>query len=207
MQNREIVLVMGRTGMGKSIWTRSYCKNKKRIFAYDPLMELNVNYVDRRELINLHDSGLLSSDNPHAVRIGVTNEEDLEVLAALAFLHGDAHLVIEEAGILFPPGARAPSWMRDAVFIGRHRRLSLLITAQRPTSIPVDMRSQASRVVCFSQREQRDMGWLEEFYGEQSQDVPSLGVFECLDSDSAGVKRYKIDVKNDDKKPLQNSEN
>lgn len=194
-RKREIVIVLGRTGQGKSIWTRSFCRGFKRVFASDILQDFNASYVTANQLLELHDSQKLFNAN---FRIGTSDPDDLDLLGSMAFLYGRAWLVIEEAGFYFPAGSRAPAWMREAAFLGRHRELSILITAQRPTSIPTDLRSQASRVICFNQLEKNDINWLDTYFGELMDEIGELEELECLDATAKEVTRYKIDPSKDD---------
>ena len=193
---REIVIVLGRTGQGKSVWTRQFLKHKPRIFVFDPLMDVRAEYVTQKDLLDIYDTGDLSNGD---FRLGVASPEYVELLSAISFIAGDAWLVIEEASFLFPPGGRAPEWLREPIFLGRHRRLSILITAQRPTSIPVDLRSQASRIVCFSQHERRDTHWLDSYFLDQAEQISNLEPLECLDTDGSGISRYFIEYASDDK--------
>ena len=203
IKKRDIILDMGRTGMGKSIWLRSFLKGRKRIFAFDPLGDLNVNYLSKSELIDLYDNGGLREEN---CRVGIRDPDNLELLAAISFLSENNWLVIEEASYIFAPGARAPQWLRDPIFLGRHREISILMSAQRPTSMPVDIRSQASRVIAFSQHEMRDILWLEDYFGEDTWEIPGLRPLECLDYENKSVSRYSIDPKNDDRKIYDQNE-
>lgn len=207
-KSREIVIVLGRTGQGKSIWTRYFCKPFKRVFASDILQDFNAEYVSATQLIEMHDKHLLFPEND--LRIATSNPEDLDLLGSIAFVYGKAWLVIEEAGFYFAAGSKAPTWMREAAFLGRHRELSILITAQRPTSIPTDLRSQASRIVCFNQLERNDVGWLDSYFGDRVDEIGDLEELECLDATAKEIVRYKIDPLKDDKKdhqePLKNQE-
>lgn len=198
-KKREIVIVLGRTGQGKSIWTRSFCRGFKRVFASDILQDFNASYVTANQLLELHDSQKLHNSD---FRIATSDPDDLDLLGSVAFLYGHAWLVIEEAGFYFPAGSRAPAWMREAAFLGRHRELSILITAQRPTSIPTDLRSQASRVICFNQLEKNDINWLDTYFGERMEEIGELQELECLDATAKEVTRYKIDPRKDDLRPL-----
>ena len=197
---REIVIVLGRTGQGKSVWTRQFLKHKSRIFVFDPLMDVRAKYGSQKDLLDIYDAGELVGGK---IRLGISSPDDVELLSAISFIAGDAWLVIEEASFLFPPGGRAPEWLREPIFLGRHRRLSILITAQRPTSIPVDLRSQASRIVCFSQHERRDTQWLDSYFLDRADQISDLSMLECLDVDCSGISRYSIDYTADDKnKPI-----
>ena len=193
---RDIVIVLGRTGQGKSVWTRQFLKHKPRIFVFDPLMDIRAEYVTQKDLLDIYDAGGLADGK---IRLGISSPDDVELLSAISFIAGNAWLVIEEASFLFPPGGRAPEWLREPIFLGRHRRLSILITAQRPTSIPVDLRSQASRIVCFSQHERRDTQWLDSYFEDQADQISDLKPLECLDVDGSGISRYSIDPADDDK--------
>jgi hypothetical protein len=196
-KSREIIFVLGRTGQGKSIWTRIFMQDKKRVFASDLLKDFRCTYIDEKELLNMHDDGLFAS--PNKFRVGISNPDELEAVGCLAFIHGQAWLMIEEAGFYFASGAKAPVWMRNAAFLGRHQELNIIITAQRPTSIPIDMRSQASRVICFSQREKNDVAWLGSYFGDYMDAIPDLQELECLDATSSEIVRYKINPEDDDK--------
>lgn len=175
-------------------------RNKKRVFAFDPLQDFNARYLPLDKILKLDDQNAFIAGEKY--RVATTDPDDLEVIAALALLSGDTWLMIEEAGFLFPPGSRAPDWMREGAFIGRHQKLNILITAQRPTSIPVDLRSQASRVICFGQREQRDMQWLGEYFGDRYKEITLLDRLECLDSEENSTSCYKIPWDRDDKNKI-----
>lgn len=198
-KEREIIIVLGRTGQGKSIWTRYYCKNLKRVFASDLLHDFRGDYIDNKSLIKIHDDHVINKDLNF--RLVTSEADDLELLGSIAFLNGSCHLVMEEMGFYFPPGSRAPAWMREAAFLGRHQELSLIMTAQRPTSIPTDLRSQASRIICFNQLEKSDIGWLSSYFGDRMEEISELSELECLDATAKGVDRYKIDWRLDDKQP------
>lgn len=199
-KKRDIILVLGRTGQGKSVWTRTFLKPQRRLFAYDPLMETNVSYYDTQKLLSYYDKIEKRRELNGRLRIGARHFDDVPLLNSSAYLSQNCWLSLEEASVVFEGNHRCPDWIRDSIFIGRHVNLSILVTAQRPTSIPVDLRSQASRVVCFNQHEKKDVSWLENFFGERIDEIPTLKPLECLDGTNCeDVKKYFIDVKNDDK--------
>ena len=191
---RQIVIVLGMTGMGKSEWTRQYTASTPRLFVADPLASYPVQWVSHEELISAYDAGQFS--NGKNFRTGTYQREDIELSGALAFLSGDNCMVIEECSTVFEPGARAlPSWANDMVFLGRHRRCSLVFTAQRAASIPIAVRSQAHRVVTFKQHEGDDLKWLRPYLGERINDLPHLGDHVCLDSSGSDVSEYSLTLK------------
>lgn len=198
MKTREIVIVLGKTGQGKSVWTRSFLQNKKRIFAFDPLQDFDANYLyssvalaDRIDSLRDVEA---DATTELEYKIAVSRIELLELLGVGSFLVGNNYLMIEECAYCFEKGMRIPQWLRDIIFLGRHRGVSLIVTAQRPVSIPIDLRSQASRVVSFSQHEGADMDWLRDYFGEKIWDIPSLDILECLDSEYGQISRYRLGI-------------
>lgn len=187
---REIIIVLGKTGQGKSTWTRQYLLPFKRIMGYDPQRELSVNYIDDSALVNAFDSGRLKL--PNEFRLGTDNESGLDAVGNIAFLTGNCILVIEEASLVFRKGERIEGWPRSIIFLGRHRNVSLIVTAQRAASIPIELRSQATRIVSFAQHESDDLNWLKSFFGKQVYDLPMLPPLTCLDAHDGAIKVYSI---------------
>jgi hypothetical protein len=62
-------------------------------------------------------------------------------------------------------------------------------------SIPIDMRSQAHRVVSFYQTEKRDTDWLDDYYGELTEEIFRLPPLECLDFHKGVISRYRVTPK------------
>lgn len=194
MKNREVIIVLGKTGQGKSVWTRSYLLNKSRVFIFDPVREFPVERYfdsaqDLAEFVEHINEGLINN-----FRIGLSDIEHLDLLGNASFLVGNCFLGIEEAAFCFEMRQRSPQWLRDIIFLGRHRNVSLLMTAQRAVSIPIDLRSQASRAVSFAQNEGRDIDWLRDYFGNRVYEIPDLGILECLDSFEGEVNRYKLAI-------------
>jgi hypothetical protein len=191
---REVVLVLGKTGNGKSVWTKNYTKPCKRLFVYDLCREYPVDYYNGDDLVDMLENRVgNTSTMPKEFRVGVWKSEDADIAGALAFVEGDCTLVCEEMSTLYSRGEKMDSWLKEIVFLGRHRRVSLVATAQRAASIPIDLRSQANRVVSFAQAEQRDMSWLEDYFGEEAAQIPLLPPLHCLDYWNGTVSRYSIE--------------
>jgi hypothetical protein len=197
--NRDVVLVLGKTGYGKSVWTKEYTRSKKRLLVYDLCREYPVEYYTSEQLLDLMEENEqlneLTGETtalPKEFRLGAWKTEDADILGSLAFCEGDCTLVTEEMSTLYSRGEKMDAWLREIVFLGRHRRVSLVATAQRAASIPIDLRSQANRVITFQQAEARDMTWLEDYFGERSEEISTLPKLECLDYHDDGISRYSV---------------
>jgi DNA helicase HerA-like ATPase len=192
--SREVVIILGKTGFGKSTWLAEYAARFTRLFAFDPFGKFPANYWDGDFIIERAQDG--NFEPGRKFRVGSYNRNDLELLGALAFLSGDCLFVIEEAGFIWGKGERIPDWLREIVFLGRHKNVSLAITAQRAAYIPIDLRSQANRLVTYWQTEMVDVGWLENYLGERVNEIPMLPKYVCLDAEDNKISRYKIRLAN-----------
>jgi hypothetical protein len=190
---REIIIVLGKTGHGKSRWTWSYLDGQRRVFGYDPLHDApDALWMSGEELVSWYDSRVVSDDPRSSFRIFTDDEDSRDTFGHLAFLHGNCIFAVEEASLVFEQGEKISGWAKSIVFVGRHRDVSLLVTAQRAASIPIALRSQATRIVSFAQHEGDDLKWLKGFYGDRIAELPMLPRLECLDSTEGEIKRYSI---------------
>lgn len=187
--HREIIIVLGKTGYGKSRWTRQYLDGCRRVFLYDPVRETErVEWYDDSGIMERYDSGALRGD----FYCATSDENTLNTFGNMAFLLGNCMYAVEEASLVFTKGVRIEGWAKNIIFLGRHRNVSLLVTAQRAASIPIELRSQATRIISFAQHESDDLQWLKAFYGKQVEELPRLPRLTCLDSTEGVIKRYGI---------------
>lgn len=187
--NREIVLIFGRTGWGKSLWAKLYAKYRQRILIYDPAVSYDVKFLPIEEIVE----EVLERD-AQQFRLGSWDPEHAAVLGHLSYAVGKNTLLLEECSMLFTKGQRElPTWAKRICFVGRHRECSLVLIAQRPASVPIDFRTQANRIVSFAQHEGDDLGWLGDFLGrERMKELPHLQKWECIDYHNGDITRYSI---------------
>lgn len=189
---REVVLVMGMTGWGKSWWTKCYSKQFPRRLVYDPSATFP---VQEYKSIDEITEDILDEDRKSTqFNFGFTEPEDIPQAAGALFALGDNLLIVEECATVFEKGlARLPEWGKRHIFYGRHQSCSIVLIAQRPTYMPIDFRSQANRVVTFCQHEGADMDWLADFYGKERMDrLLTLPKFSCFDYHDGVVHEYSI---------------
>lgn len=189
--NREIVLVMGLTGWGKSWWSKIYHRGFSRALVYDPAMSFDTLYLPMEEIV----SRSLDAENPPPTfSFGFNSADDIEAAGGLSFALGNNALFLEELATVFEKGqARMPEWAKRICFYGRHRSCSLVLIAQRPTYIPIDFRSQANRVISFCQHESADTDWLSDFFDKEKMSrLNTLEKFYCFDYHNGQVSEYSI---------------
>jgi hypothetical protein len=93
------------------------------------------------------------------LQCGLAAADDFEDLCRLAGRGGDCTLVIDEAHSWCAQG-RCPTYLLHLLRLSRHWRVNLLFIAQRPHTLAVDLREQASRVVLFHMSGQGALDWV-----------------------------------------------
>lgn len=188
----EVVIIVGKRRYGKSTWLDKYLRPKKRRFVFDPFRKFPAEYLIADEIIERHENGKFRLENSPSLSIGSHFLPDLDLIVAVSYLNGHSYLVIEECGVAFTKGERISEPLQEAVFLGGHQWLSLVFVAQRAASIPIELRSQATRLISFLQTEKNDVRWLEDYFGDRFEEVKTLEKFECLDAENNFVTRYRI---------------
>lgn len=188
---RDFILVCGNQGFGKSVWTKIYGARKSRLLIFDPKAEyLGVDYqTPPDEWID----GVIER-RVSAFRFGTYYPEEIEMLWHAAYAAGNCTLINEECTLLFNRGEDIPRWARPMVFMGREPQLNLVLVTQRANSIPIAIRSQASRIVSFLQTEPEDVRALAARIGrDHAEAISTLPELECLDWQAGeGVRRYSV---------------
>lgn len=191
--NREVVIVLGLTGFGKSLWTKLQHKllqrTQQRTLVYDPSITYQCEWAEGTDIYNY-----VCEEQQPQFNFGLWQSEEVERLGDIGFAVGNMTLIIEECANVFPKGlARLPEWAKNCIFFGRHRAMSLYLVAQRPISIPIDFRSQANRVVSFQQHEGDDLTWMVDTFGKQNARLlSSLPRWTCLDCHNGEIVKYSI---------------
>jgi len=187
---RDVVIITGITGYGKSTWLEQYLKKYKRLIIFDPFRAIPAEYISGDTLIEKHESGELKTADKY--RYGIYTLFDLPLAGAIAYLNGNCAFVIEECGFAFRKGQPIPDWLQEGIFLGRHQFLSMIFTAQRAISIPIELRSQSNRFITFRQTEPEDVKWCREKLGDLIEELPLLPKYTCFDAEDNSVSRYMV---------------
>lgn len=188
---RDFIIVLGNQGFGKTVWTKLYGASKPRLLLYDPKAEYpNVDYQsDPEDWI----PGVVNRQT-EKFRFGTYQESDIELFGNAAFAAGRCTFIMEECAILFDRGEDIAAWAKPLIFMGREPQLNLVLVAQRANRIPIDIRSQASRIVTFLQSDPDDVRALAARIGKQyAERISSLPPLNCLDWQAGqGVRAYQV---------------
>ena len=189
---RDFIVIVGGQGCGKSVWAKAMFRDSKRLIVFDPMRSYPLNY----DWDDGDGNSILSGKARH-FRIGTDTPDEIALLFDLAYAAGDCTLIVEECGVLFTKRQVLSDSIRRVVFMGRHRRVNLVLIAQRAVSIPVDLRSQANRFICFRQIEEQDVNAACAVIGKKYKPiVPALPELRCVDWHNGMVKTYGLTHKN-----------
>lgn len=190
MSERDFTIILGNQGAGKSLWTKLYTRGAKRFMVFDPKASYPAVYAPPET----YADELLSKRPPPKFRYGTPLPDDVGIMADLAFTVGEVQFVIEEAALFFRRSAVMEPWAKRLVFMARERRVHLYLVAQRAASIPIDVRSQASRIVSFRQIEPEDCRAVGEFMGRDIRDeLPALPDYWCFDWQGGKTSKYSVE--------------
>jgi hypothetical protein len=199
--SREIIVVVGKTGMGKTFWTRRYLARRRRVLIYDPMLEYEGElFTDMEQLIE-HIRGR------RFYQARVEFAKDVPALSMIAMAAGecqhrgrpmphrgctDVTLVIDEAARAVPSGGfKIDPAIEDVVFRGRHRHVTLVITTQRASTLSIAARSQWTRIISFWQTEPADVKFIESQAG-RTLDLERLDELEYYEITPMGVRKKVI---------------
>jgi hypothetical protein len=186
---RDFILVVGNQNCGKSVWAKIFARSLSRLLVFDPMASYaRVNFSTPENW--LED---VAHNRLNGFRYGSSFPDDLETIASAAFGAGNCMLLLEECALIFRRGEELHEWAKPLIFMGRHQRVSLLFVAQRASKIPIDVRSQASRIISFRQTEPNDVSAITERIGESCYDeIIALPDLHCIDWNGGIVNRYPV---------------
>ena len=179
----DIVTIWGRRGCGKTSISRSVQKHPA--FPRRVIFDLLHEYKARkgRHIVEGFDAlarvlaATLSEDCFEiVVHFDIENDshsEDLDRMLRLLYYRGSVCIVLEEvhnfASLNF-----CPNWLRKIVTMGRHRKIGMITTSQRPAEVHPLIRSQAHHFICGALDEPNDRKYLEKKLGEAAEKLESI---------------------------------
>lgn len=195
----ECLLVMGRRGCGKSYLAKRLQDLWPRRIIIDSLNEYSDGIRVKSfndfcaELIKLKENKtqkfvLIFQSDPES---GVSNEIFDELLR-VSYYFGDVQIVIEEIQLYSSPH-QLSKWLKNCLFIGRHQKLSLLFTTQRPGMLNKGILSQCSHVFCGQLIDGNDIGYVSGFLGQGSEKLVSLPERQFIYFSNDGIKTISND--------------
>ncbi len=147
----EHVFIAGKTGSGKTTLAMFLLFNLKRLIVVD-----NKDTLTAWELENDSAAERIKLKDGKDIRIRVIQRQPAIELLELAYQTGDITIYIDEMSALVPPRSKPPQAVYDILQRGRSRNISVWVSTQRPTLIPLESMSEATHFFIFRLNLQKD---------------------------------------------------
>ncbi|MDE2102154.1 MAG: hypothetical protein KGL39_33215 [Patescibacteria group bacterium] len=177
----ECILIMGRRGCGKSFLAKRIQSIWPRRVIIDTLAE----YKNEGELVNNFDDfaeSLVELKEKKQKKFVVvyqfnvesdSQQDEFNEILRLCYYFGGIQVVIEEIQLHSNPHW-IPKWLKNDLFVGRHKKLSLLFTSQRPGMVHKSIVSQCSHIFCGNLIDGNDINYVSTFLNQESRKLINL---------------------------------
>lgn len=192
------VWVCGQSGSGKSYWIKyELVPRWDRVLVVDPLAEYGAHVeaivtspAEARAWLVARGAG--HHMIPFRLSCVPDSDEDSLAYLALAWSLPSSLVVVEEVDTIASPSF-SPKELRHLIQRGRHRRISVVCSTQRPAATPVQLRSQADLLAAFRLTTPLDQEAVKFAIGEHSKSLYLLqrGDFRFF-ANSAVVNNYGL---------------
>jgi DNA helicase HerA-like ATPase len=187
LPHREIILVFGRSGMGKTTWVKHYIRRLPRLIICDPQEE----YADY-SLFDNAEEVYQYVRKKKLFRARFSDLREIGNMCFLAFILHHVYLIVDEAQRVFYPRMKLPSEFEDIIYRGRHTHSSLILVAQRPSTLDIAVRSQWTKIITFRQTEKRDIEWITSFLHD-SYILSDLSTLTYLEITPEKTEKFSLD--------------
>jgi len=149
---REIILIFGRTGSGKTTLAKELIRERQRVIIVDALLEYDEGLIfySLNEMIDYILTNKTYNDNFKYV-CRFDNDIEIDYLFELCYILGNLTLVVEESEIYINPFQKVNSNFLRLVRYGRHKAVSIIAIGRRVVELSNDIRSQVNKIYSFKQ--------------------------------------------------------
>jgi len=194
MNEKKVILVLGKRGGGKSYLAKSLLKNYDRYIIFDTLGE----YTDGVCFDNLKDLGefwdkyfdtkfrlIYQPLNPYKIIDKENEKTEFDIVCDLVWDCGNMALIVEEIDTFCSSMAITDSFA-NVIQRGRHRDITLIGISQRPYGINRLISSQSKEIYSFVMTEPRDIDYLSQYIGKDVEQIRELGQYQYLKWEASG---------------------
>jgi len=161
---REIIVIFGKQGSGKTSLAKEVMLGRKRLFVFDTLKEYKVGLVTD-DLITVLN---FTEEHQHSIfRISYAPEIEekraFDYICEVVYSLGNLTFLIEEVDC-FCSANKTPVTFSKIIRYGRHNNISIITTARRTADVPRLLTSQATDFFIFSHHEPRDIKYFSDLF-------------------------------------------
>jgi len=155
LKTREVIIIFGKTGSGKSYYAKKIISSFSRVIILDPMAEYEDGLIFE-DFESLADYYLQIVPDDFKFICRFTNDNDINFLFRIVFEIKDLLLVCEEAEIYISPFSKQSNFLK-LIRYGRHSEISLLLIARRASELSLDVRAQVTKLISFVQTDPNDL--------------------------------------------------
>lgn len=156
---RSIKLIFGKTGTGKSLFTkRVLLPVLDRSIIIDAMLEYENGIVfnSLNDLLDYCIDNDINEESEFCFVCRFTSDNEIEGLFEAVFELSNLTLVVEEAEIYISPYAKSNNFLK-LVRYGRHKGISIIGIARRTSELSQSFRAQTDEIISFKQTDINDL--------------------------------------------------
>lgn len=176
----DCILIMGTRGTGKSY----LCQKLQLLWPRRVVIDTLDEYSEGEVVHSFHEftEAMARFDREKAENFVLIlkfdpesddNAAEFDQIVRLCYYFGGIQLVIEEVQTFATPH-NLPKWLKNALLTGRHQKMSLIFTTQRPGELHKTILSQCNHIFCGRIAEGNDVRYISSFLNQSSERLSSL---------------------------------
>lgn len=187
-KQRDVVMICGKTGTGKSYHMRKMLEGRRRVIVFDTMNEYSLISWRSVTITDPHDLIDYLRRSPAAFRIVYNPPNPYEIMRTesgrkingfdlfceICFCTHNVTIAIEELAEWTKP-QHCPDGLIKLARLGRHKGLSIFANSQRPREVSTTFRSQWNKLICFRLDEPADIDYIADRIGRaESETIKTL---------------------------------
>ena len=174
---REVTIIYGKTGTGKSFYTKKYIAGLNRVIIIDPMQEYTGTVFTTFE--DLANYFIEYEPENFCCVCRFESDEEIEAVFNLCKIIKNLHLIIEEAEIYISPYAKSSAFL-DLCRYGRHQNISIIGIARRCSELSINFRSLVTKIISFKQTEPKDLKIMQDLGFDNLDSLPEHQYIEII---------------------------
>jgi DNA helicase HerA-like ATPase len=176
----DCIAILGTRGSGKTTLSRMIQRGWQKQVILDPVNEYSDGEIVRDFAGFISKIRFYEKNKTKKFRLIVrfspeTEDYETQLNSILRVLYHfkNVQIIIEEIQ-LFTSAHLMPSYLKSALFTGRHQGLSLVFVTQRPGQLNKNILSQCSHIFAGLIHEKNDFEYLKPTFGKYAEQLPNI---------------------------------